>query len=144
VIWKSSHFGANTNNPSIAGDEADPDGDSIPNILEYAFGTDPNAADANKPLTGTALSNQFQLQFNRNLSATDLTFTARAAFGFSGEWSNVMTFLPGTGWQTNTPGSTVTESSPVGSPPDQRVQVIITDPVDPASTNRFFQLKVQP
>jgi hypothetical protein len=143
VVWKSSHFGTDTNNPSVAGDEADPDGDGIPNILEYAFGTDPNVADINKPLTGTALSNQFQLQFNRNLSATDLTFTARAAFGFSGDWSNLVTFLPNGGWQTNTPGATVTESEPSGSPPDQQVQVIITDPVDPASTNRFFQLKIQ-
>jgi hypothetical protein len=143
AIWKSNHFGANTNNPAIAGDNADPDGDGIANILEYAFGSDPNVADTNKPLVGGTISNQFQLQFNRNLSATDLTYSARAGFGFPGNWSNVMTFLPGSGWQTNTPGSTVIESDPIGSPPDQHVQVIITDPVDPASTNRFFQLNIQ-
>jgi len=143
AIWKTTHFGDNANNPLIAGDNADPDGDGVPNILEYAFGTDPNVADLNKPVTGIALSNQFQLQFNRNLSATDLTYTAQAAFGFPGEWSNVVTFLPTSGWQTNTPGSTVTESEPTGEPPDQQVQVIITDPVVPATTNRFFQLKIQ-
>ena len=144
AIWKTTHFGDNANDPLIAGDNADPDGDGVPNILEYAFGTDPNVADLNKPVTGIVLSNQFQLQFNRNLSATDLTYTAQAAFGFPGEWSNVVTFLPNTGWQTNTPGSTVIESEPTGEPPDQQVQVIITDPVTPATTNRFFQLKIQP
>jgi hypothetical protein len=143
AMWKSNHFGTNAANPAIAGDNADPDGDGIANILEYAFGSDPNLADTNKPLVGTAVSNQFQLQFNRNLSATDLTYSAQAAFGFPADWSNVITYLPGTGWQTNTPGSTVIESDPIGSPPDEHVQVIITDPVDPASTNRYFQLKIQ-
>ena len=54
-----------------------------------------------------------------------------------------MTFHPNSGWQTNTPGATVIESDPIGSPPDDHVQGFITDPVDPASTNRFFQLKIQ-
>lgn len=143
TFWKSTHFGTNASDPTIAGDNADPDGDGIPNILEYAFGTDPNVADANKPIIGTTVSNQFQLQFYRNLSATDLTYTAQATFGFGGEWSNLVTFLPNIGWETNTTGSTVTEFEPTGSPPDDHVQVIITDPVDPASTNRFFQLKIQ-
>lgn len=143
AVWKSNHFGTNASDPSIAGDSADPDGDGIPNLLEYAFGTDPNIAETGKPVIGTAVSNQFQLQFYRNISATDLTYTAQATFGFGGQWSNLVTFLPGTGWQTNAPGSTVTESEPTGSPPDDHVQVIIADPVDPASTNRFFQLKIQ-
>ena len=103
---------------------------------------DPNAANTNKPFVGGSISNQFQIEFNRNLSATDLTYSARAAFGFPQNWSNIMTFVPSSGWQTNAPGSTIIESAPVGSPPDQHVQVIITDPVDPTSTNRFFQLTI--
>jgi hypothetical protein len=143
MVWKSNHFGTNADDPSIAGDNADPDGDGVPNILEYAFGTDPDIAEANKPLAGITVSNQFQLQFSRNLSATDLTYSAQATFGFPGDWSNIVSFLPNSGWQTNLPGSTVTESEPIGSPPDQHVQVTITDPVDPASTNRFFLIIVQ-
>jgi len=144
AAWKSNHFGINANNTAVAGDNSDPDGDGIPNILEYAFGSDPNVANTNKPLAGAAISNQFQIQFNRNLSATDLTYSAQARFGLSDDWSNIMTFLPSSGWQTNSPGSSVIESPPIGVPPDAHVQVIITDPVDPASTNRFFHLKVQP
>src|SRR5207249_6989057 len=34
--WKFAHFGANANNSVIAGDFADPDGDRIQNLLEYA------------------------------------------------------------------------------------------------------------
>src|SRR6185437_1158449 len=57
-----------------------------------------------------ANANHFELQFNRNLSATDLTYSAQAASGLPGVWSNLATYLPGSGWITNTPGSTVTES----------------------------------
>jgi hypothetical protein len=142
ATWKLAHFGANATNPAIAGDNADPDGDGIPNLLEYAFGSDPNSVNPNHPFVGTPLSNRFELLFNRNTSATDLTYTARAASGFPGVWSNLMTYHFGTGWTTNTPGSTVTESAPTGSPPNQTVQVIITDPANPASTNRLFQLNV--
>jgi hypothetical protein len=146
-LWKFSHFGANDTNPAIAGDLADPDHDGIPNILEYAFGSDPNTADTNAPLFGSIVINHFQLQFNRNTSATDLTYSAQASPALNSTWSNLMSYLAGSSaWTTNTPGSTVSESGPSGSPPDQHVHVTITDPVNttsPAATNRFFQLKVQ-
>ncbi len=144
ATWKLAHFGVNATNSVVAGDNADPDGDGVPNILEYAFGTDPMTANTTHPLLGIAISNHFNLQFNRNLSATDLTYSAAANFGFPGIWSNLATYLPGTGWTTNTPGSTVTESGTNGSPPNQTVGVIITDPVDPATTNRIFRLQVHP
>ncbi len=145
VLWKINHFGTNANNPAIAGDSADPDHDGIPNALEYALGSDPNIANT-KPLFGTIVSNHFQLQFNRNTSATDMIFTAQSLIGLPNAWSNLATYLPGTGWHTNTPGAAVTESSPTGFAPDAHVQVIITDPkntTDPSATNRLFLLKVQ-
>lgn len=145
ALWKFSHFGTNANNPTVAGNLADPDNDGIPNILEYAFGSDPNSTDTNAPLIGTIVSNHFQLEFDRNTSATDLTYTAEAASDLNGAWSNLLTYLAG-GWITNTSDSTVTESAPSGSPPDQSVHVTITDPVDTTAataTNRFFRLNVQ-
>jgi hypothetical protein len=41
--WRFGMFGAQANNPAIAGDTADPDGDGLPNLVEYALGTNPNA-----------------------------------------------------------------------------------------------------
>jgi len=144
--WKFAHFAGNAGNPAIAGDAADPDHDGIPNILEYAFGSDPNAPDTNKPLTGGIISNHFQLQFNRNTSATNLTYTARVTPLSSKTWSNLVTLPARASWITNMPGSIVTESAPSGSPPNQHVRVTVTDPVKATSapTNRFFQIKVQP
>jgi hypothetical protein len=41
--WRLTYFGS-TANSGNAGDLADPDGDGIPNLLEYALGTNPTAA----------------------------------------------------------------------------------------------------
>ena len=145
-FWKFSYFGANDNNPAIAGNLADPAGDGIPNILKYAFGLDPNVADTNQPLTGAIVSNHFQLQFNRNTFATDLNYSAQAAATLTGTWSNLVSYSTGTGWVTNMPGATVIQSAPTGSPPSEPASVTVRDPVDTTSTgatNRFFRLNVQ-
>lgn len=145
-FWKYNYFGANANNPAIAGNLADPAGDGIPNILKYAFALDPNVAHTNPPLTGTIVSNHFQLQFNLNTFATDLNYTAQASATLIGGWSNLATFSAASGWVTNAPGTTVIQSAPTGSPPSEPAAVTIRDPVNTTSagtTNRFFRLNVQ-
>lgn len=145
-IWKFTHFGANANNPAIAGNTANPTGDGIINILKYAFALDPNTTDTNRPIAGSIVSNHFQLQFNRNAFATDLSYTVEAAGSLTGSWSNVLTYSWPAGWVTNLTGSTVIESAPTSSPPDQPAAVKITDPVNAtsaAATNRFFRLQIQ-
>jgi kumamolisin len=39
--WKTSEFGANATNSTIAGDAADPNNNGVPNLLEYAFNSNP-------------------------------------------------------------------------------------------------------
>jgi sugar lactone lactonase YvrE len=39
--WAVSQFGSNSTNPSIAGEAADPNNNGVPNLLEYAFNSDP-------------------------------------------------------------------------------------------------------
>lgn len=145
-LWKFTHFGANANNPAIAGNTANPARDGIANILKYGLALDPNVADTNRPVAGSIVSNHFQLQFNRNTFATDLSYTVEAAGSLTSSWSDLLTYSSATGWVTNLPGSTVIESAPTGSPPDEPAGVTITDPVNssgPATTNRFFRLQIQ-
>lgn len=43
--WRVANFGTTKADDPVAGDSADPDGDGIPNLLEYALGSNPNSAD---------------------------------------------------------------------------------------------------
>jgi poly(3-hydroxybutyrate) depolymerase len=39
--WRAANFGASAVDPTIAGDDADPDGDGVSNINEFRFGSNP-------------------------------------------------------------------------------------------------------
>jgi kumamolisin len=39
--WKTNEFGANATDPTIAGETADPNHNGVPNLLEYAFNSNP-------------------------------------------------------------------------------------------------------
>lgn len=141
--WPLAHFGTNVHNAAIAGDEADPDHDGIPNLLEYAYATDPNVPDAN-PFTGAQAGRQFQLHFPRNTSASDLTYLVQASGDLS-HWNNVLTYTAASGWQVNAPGARVSEFAAVGVPPDQFVQVTATTSTNvmAAATNQFLRLQIR-
>ncbi len=142
--WKYTHFTTNANNAAISGDLADPDGDHIPNLLEYALASDPNTSGTEGNLTAAIVNNQLQLYFRRNISATNLTYIVQTGDTI-GHWTPLMTYTLANGWFANTAGATFTESAATGVSPDRYVNVTITDPNfigDPANTNHFFQLAV--
>ena len=65
--WAITHFG--TNDPAIAGRDADPDMDGIPNAAEYGLGLDPNSPD-NAALLGVGVEGSFlTLIYPRSKSA---------------------------------------------------------------------------
>jgi hypothetical protein len=66
-VWRSSFFSNNLGNPSISGNEADPDGDGIANVCEFLYGlnpTVPDAASGNLPALSQDHGN-LKLQFIR-------------------------------------------------------------------------------
>jgi hypothetical protein len=140
--WKLGYFGANANNPAIAGDAADPEQDGIANLLAYAYAFNPLVVNTN-PFTGKLVGKQFQLYFPRNPSAGDLTYLVQASGNLS-LWSNLLTFTAATGWVTNTPGVTVAESASNGVPPTQFVTVTATTATNVmlAATNQFLRLQI--
>jgi hypothetical protein len=87
--WLLAEFGTNANNVAISGDLADPDGDGIVNLLEYALNLNPNVA------SGTGLPTMeidpdcgcLTLTYIKVLSAIDLTYTVEAASDPGGPWS---------------------------------------------------------
>ena len=69
--WRLAEFGADANNPAIAGDFADPDGDGLANLIERGFGTNPLAFSAGP--TVAMDGGDFVVTYRRNLAAPDIT-----------------------------------------------------------------------
>jgi galactan endo-1,6-beta-galactosidase len=75
--WQTSRFGSNTTVPEIAREVADPDRDGLPNLLEFALGTDPAAINAAPQIL--TKSDRLTLQFTRNTSAVDTDLTVQGS-----------------------------------------------------------------
>jgi hypothetical protein len=143
--WKYAYFGKNATNSAIAGDMADPDGDGVVNLLEYALANDPTVSGQDDGMiSGNIVGSQFQLQFHRNVSASDLTFNAQFADSLDGPWTNLMTYTHATGWVADIAGATASESITFDVSPEQYVDVTVTDPEDLNSGEgtRFYRLIV--
>ncbi len=76
VTWQQLNFGANANNPAIAGPDADPSGDGVPNLLKYAFGLDPLATSQSGVPTVQVTGGQVTLVYPRVTAASDLIYQA--------------------------------------------------------------------
>ena len=118
---------------------ADPDGDGLANLLEYALGMNPKSAAVTRcrcPSSGsTAASRTFDL-FSRSSVATDLTYTVQASADLQ-TWTDLASSSGGAA--TTGPGF-VQES---GSAPVFNVEVRDVVPVDPVTgPQRFLRLRV--
>lgn len=133
--WKTFHFGNNATNAAVAGDFADPDGDGMVNLLEYALGSDPLIAGSGNSLSAAVVGGRAQVSFNRNASATDLTYVLEAAHDLA-TWAPVTTYT--SRW---TGAASATEAPPSALPPDQTVRVTI-DLGAPSATAQFVRLRV--
>ncbi len=119
--WRALNFGT-TSSTGTAADLADPDGDGLPNLLEYALASNPNApASANAPTASLlpAPGSTLVLSFLRARSG--LTYTVEASSTLAPDSWTVIATNPGT-------------VSPT-------VPVTVTDSVAPAPS-RFLRLRV--
>ncbi len=76
--WKQDNFGANAGNAAIAGNLADPDGDGLNNLLEYALATNPLASNTSGMVVDqeTVGANTYlRLTVTKNPAATDVTYS---------------------------------------------------------------------
>jgi hypothetical protein len=144
--WRAQHFGANANIVGIAGDAADPDHDGMSNLLEYGLFSEPNVSNVEKVPLATIAANHLQLQFDRNSSATDVTYIVQSKSDLaSADWASVATRTPGNDWTIDQSGAVVMES---GS--GDFVSVTVTDSmpvIDPTSSQplpkRFLRLRIE-
>jgi hypothetical protein len=84
--WCAGHFSESEIAAGLAGDQADPDADGLPNLAEYALGTDP--CHFTPPLVAVLDSNGLSLTFTRPANLPGLTYFAESAVDF-GAWTPV-------------------------------------------------------
>ena len=116
AIWRLRHFTlAELENDSIAGDLADPDGDGVPNLLEYALAGDPRRSDTGSvpTLTMNPSGAVFQFQRQRDLALDGLTYAVEATDNLSN------------GWQVAT-GTTLSVAATNGTTETVRVTIPVT------------------
>ncbi|HUI05380.1 MAG TPA: hypothetical protein VL486_00080 [Verrucomicrobiae bacterium] len=128
AVWRFEQFGANTNNPAISGETADPDSDGIVNLLEYALNLDPDLGSVTglptpqiDPACGC-----LTLTYTKVLGASDLIYTPEAADG------------PGGPWNTNGVAEVIIDADTVA----QTIKASDTGSPVASATNRFFHLRI--
>ena len=109
--------------------DADPDGDGVPNLMEYAMGWNPHVADGDGRIMifgpwelgiGDAI-----IRYQRRKSATDIDFQLQASLDLS-TWEDASRFVVGA--NVSDDGNGVTET----------VEISVTLPAGSSEGNRLF------
>ena len=90
-VWKAQHFGF-VSASDTSGDSADPDEDGVPNLFEYAIGTDPNVPDQIEASANSPRFFRDTTFFSLKLAAglrSDITYIIEAAGDLQGEWTTI-------------------------------------------------------
>ncbi|MFQ3670766.1 MAG: hypothetical protein SNJ84_04850, partial [Verrucomicrobiia bacterium] len=86
--WIAFHFDEDEQlDPDLSGPEADPDGDGIPNLLEFALGGHPRQPDSALTQTQLNANGQLLLTFKRRAGSTELLYIPEGTGDLHGSWS---------------------------------------------------------
>src|SRR5205823_230126 len=81
------------------------------NLLEYALFSEPNVSNVGKVPLAMIAANHLQLEFDRNSSATDVTYIVQSKSDLNSvDWAIVAMRTPGNPWIINQSGAVVIES----------------------------------
>lgn len=119
--WATRHFGRDWESLAETMPSFDSDGDGLTNLTEYAFGKDPRRSDT-LVLAESVTAANIELEFRRNTSGTDLTWSL---------WSSPSL----TGWQE------VSAAEMLLTEEGELSQVRWTTPRTTGETQEFFQIR---
>ena len=127
--WRAANFSAaELGNAAISGDLADPDGDGLVNLVEYALRLQPRAVDTGGlPSVARESDGRLSLTYTRNLGATDVQVNVEVStdlvtWNSGPDYTAVVQTIDGSGVQTVKVVSLV----PVASSPQQFLRVKVT------------------
>lgn len=87
AAWRQWHFGT-TANAGLAANTADPDGDGLSNLVEYALGLDPNRPNGSDALPQPQMvGGMLKLQFAGPANVTDIAYSAEWSSTLTGPWT---------------------------------------------------------
>jgi len=137
--WKKKYFGDQTD-PAVVGNLADPDGDGLSNLVEYALGLDPTKPDEEPILMGvtkvTGTDNQTRtyltLTYVRRTGDASLSFKvlAKDSLRADGDWAEQTTLVP----------DVSQDSVPAGF---ERVMVRDSQAIEDGGQRRYMKLQVE-
>ncbi|MES2705698.1 MAG: hypothetical protein V4726_03755 [Verrucomicrobiota bacterium] len=128
--WRAAAFGSSMDSTPVSGDNADPDGDGIVNLMEYALGLIPVRADA--PPLFLAPDAPLTVSLTRSSLVTDCVLILESTSDLAAaDWTPVARSSAGNPFESLQSGVTITESA-TGTV--RTVSLI----VPPASTGRLF------
>lgn len=120
--WQSATFASV---PAVAGDQTDPDFDGLPNLVEYAFNTNPLVSDTS-PISCSA--SPLSVTYHRRISPSGITFHHEASLDLV-HWSESATY--GSAAAPVADGNGVTET-----------EVWTAAPPPAPATSVFFRIRV--
>jgi hypothetical protein len=140
--WRQTHFGS-PENAGPGADLADPNGNGVNNLLEYALGGDPVApapASAVLPLVEVE-AQHLKMSFNRLLDRTDIVIDAEGTNDLVTAWTTFASSYAGEPFEALVSGTTVQETGT-----GNVRAVVIGDPalIDSINPRRFVRLRVAP
>jgi hypothetical protein len=88
--WRQTNFGTSVNSGNGA-DVADPDGDGVSNLLEYASGTNPNLANTGSVIVTAVATDKLTLSFV-HIDDPTLSYVVEASNDLTGAWTTAQTY----------------------------------------------------
>ena len=134
--WQAQYFtAAQLANPAVSGDDADPDGDGIPNLVEYALNLDPEQANTQGlPVVGqTNVGGQqyLTLTYTAVIAATDITYVPQVC-GDLTSWASGSGYIAPVSTTNNADGKTQTvvvrDLTPITNASARFIRLEITRP----------------
>lgn len=97
ATWRAANFSLEeVSLDLVSGPAADPDGDGIKNLIEYALGTDPKTASTGGQPTLTKTSTEWVFTYTRPADRPDLTYTVQTSNNLT-SWSTATATRTATG-----------------------------------------------
>ena len=134
--WQSKYFtSAQLANAAVSGNAADPDGDGIPNLLEYALNLSPTTPSvAGLPTVGQTVvsgSSYLTLAFTKVIADTDITYVPQVSGGLAA-WNSGASYVATVSTTNNADGLTQTvvvrDLTPMAGAGQRFIRLAVTMP----------------